>query len=389
MSPRDRFRLASEQVGFTIWEESGVVRAEGVPCLLKGGVSSTCTIEKFYDVETGRLLAMENALHVVKVTPDVELDGRVYLADGNPLGSWINGDEKTWSCISIALDSGMEESARDLVYRYVNQIVGAERQSRSIEGVSPARPSPFNIPNTYESRAGVTQVQDRIRDQSVMILGLGGTGSYLLDLMTKTPVREIHALDGDSMNWHNYMRAAGSPTAKEIKLQHREPPLKVDYYRPKYSPLRKGLELHAIHIESGGTFSDYVAEHPIDFAFVCVDQLRDSDSPRQDVIYRSLSESSIPFIDSGVSIVVEDTVIRGSITTGFYVAGSTEWDRIPNAKVHGDIPGYYNVQLPEINAMAASLAVMEWRRRTGQYLSESTSSVHKFRFEVPKIVARD
>ena len=43
--------------------------------------------------------------------------------------------------------------------------------------------------------------------------------------------------------------------------------------------------------------------------------------------------------------------------------------------------GYRNVQLPEVNALAASLAVMEWRRRTGQYLSDSTSFLHKFRLE--------
>ena len=37
-------------------------------------------------------------------------------------------------------------------------------------------------------------------------------------------------------------------------------------------------------------------------------------------------------------------------------------------------------------ALAASLAVMEWRRRTGQYVSESTSFLHKFRLERPNIV---
>ena len=56
------------------------------------------------------------------------------------------------------------------------------------------------------------------------------------------------------------------------------------------------------------------------------------------------------------------------------------------AKVKGEMPGYRNVQLPEVNALAASLAVMEWRRRTEQYVSESSSFLHKFRIETPRIV---
>ena len=64
-----------------------------------------------------------------------------------------------------------------------------------------------------------------------------------------------------------------------------------------------------------------------------------------------------------------------------------EWEEaIPNAKVSGDVPGYRNVQLPEVNALAASLAVMEWRRRTGQYVSKSASFLHKLRLERPSIV---
>ena len=53
------------------------------------------------------------------------------------------------------------------------------------------------------------------------------------------------------------------------------------------------------------------------------------------------------------------------------------------------MPGYRNVQLPEVNALAASLAVMEWRRRTEQYVSGSASFLHKFRLEKPRIVTAD
>ena len=143
-------------------------------------------------------------------------------------------------------------------------------------------------------------------------------------------------------------------------------------------------------MDSRSTFGEFLSAHPIDYAFVCIDQLADGDSPRQDVVYCTLSEAGVPFIDSGVSITVDDGSVRGSVTTSAYAAGSMAWkDAIPNARVEGDGPGYRNVQLPEVNALAASLAVMEWRRRTAQYVSESSSFLHKFRLEEPRIVTAD
>ena len=39
--------------------------------------------------------------------------------------------------------------------------------------------------------------------------------------------------------------------------------------------------------------------YPIDYAFVCIDQLTDGDSARQDAVYRAVTEAGVPFIDSG------------------------------------------------------------------------------------------
>ena len=128
-------------------------------------------------------------------------------------------------------------------------------------------------------------------------------------------------------------------------------------------------------------FAEFLLDHPIDYAFVCIDQLTDGDSPRQDVVYCALSEAAVPFIDSGVSITLEDRAVRGAVTTSAYDAGSDAWDAIPNARLDGGAPGYRNVQLPEVNAAAATFAVMEWRRRTGQYVSETRSFYQKFRLE--------
>ena len=184
------------------------------------------------------------------------------------------------------------------------------------------------------------------------------------------------------------MRAPGAPTAEEIESVRSKKLCKVDYYYAKYDSLRSGIVPHALRLESPSVFQEFLRDHPVDFAFVCIDQLTDGDSARQDAVYLALTDAEVPFIDSGVSITVEDGAVRGSITTSAYDPGSLALEHaIPNARVEGDVVGYRNVQLPEVNASAASLAVMEWRRLTKRYVNESVSFLHRFRLEKPRILA--
>ncbi len=395
MSRKDRLTAFGEQAGFTVAVETDVVRAIAVPCLLAGGVVGTCTIEKSYDPASGKPNdRLGGAGHGVLITADEEHDGLVYHADGTPIGNFIDGDGKTWSTISIKKgrqDSPEEDgSASALIHRYAKQVVGAVSAAGYSETASLAKRGPFKIPNTFEARAALGPIQDRIREQRIAVIGLGGTGAYVLDLMAKTPVPELHLLDADEVEWHTFMRAPGAPTTEEIESLRNSLPTKVAYYHSKYASLREGIYPHVVRIDNSTVLAEFLSIHPLDFAFVCIDQKKDSDSPRQDVVYEALSEAAIPFIDSGVSITLEGERVRGAVTTSFYAAGSEEWRQaIPNARVEGNVPGYRNVQLPEVNALAASLAVMEWRRRTEQYVSESASLLHKFRLENPRIVRVD
>ena len=389
MSHKDRLTAFSKQEGFGVTSESDVLRAVLVPCVLADGSVGTCSIETSCDPATKKPDArIGGDVHAVLITVNQEGDGLVYHADGTPVGSRIGGDGKTWSNISIRKGSRdnpkKDESANELIHRYAKQIIGAAYSDPSF---SLRTQGPFKIPNTFEARASLGPVQDRVRGQRVAIIGLGGTGSYVLDLVAKTPVKEIHLLDSDEVDWHNLMRAPAAPTDEEIEAIREGRLAKVDYYHPKYTPLRYGIFTHALKVDSPSIFAEFLSAHPIDFAFVCIDQLTDGDSARQDVVYSSLSGSGIPFVDSGVSITLVDRAVKGSVTTSYYAGGSAEWEgAIPNAKIVGDVPGYRNVQLPEVNALAASLAVLEWRRRTGQYVSKPASFLHRFRLEGPSIV---
>ena len=387
MSRKSRLSAFAEQVGFDVEVESDVVRAIRVPCLFVGGVPGTCTIETSYDPTTEKPDSRTgDAVHAVQIIINGEYDGRVYNADGTPIGNHVGGDNKTWSNISIKKGqqgSPEEDStATDLIHRYAKHIVGALSAAGYFEPAALAIPDPFHIPNTFEERAAIAPVQDRIRGQSIAIIGLGGTGAYLLDLIAKTPVSEIHLLDSDCVDWHTLYRAPSAPTAKEIELVQARSLLKVDYYHSKYVALRSGIYPHPVQVDSPPMFAKFLSDNPIDYVFVCIDQLTEGDSARQDVVYRAVTEAGVPFIDSGVSITLEDCAVRGAVTTSSYDAGSDAWENaIPNARLKGGAPGYRNVQLPEVNAAAAAFAVMEWRRRTGQYVSETPSFYQKFRLE--------
>ena len=56
---------------------------------------------------------------------------------------------------------------------------------------------PFNYTDTASSRAEIVAVTKKLSLENCHP-GLGGTGSYVLDLVAKTPVREIHLYDGDT-----------------------------------------------------------------------------------------------------------------------------------------------------------------------------------------------
>ena len=66
---------------------------------------------------------------------------------------------------------------------------------RTVESVEDE--SPFKFQDTLTSRAEIFDLSTKFKNERVAIVGLGGTGSYLLDFLVKTPVKEIRAYDLD------------------------------------------------------------------------------------------------------------------------------------------------------------------------------------------------
>ena len=218
--------------------------------------------------------------------------------------------------------------------------------------------SPFVYTDTASSRAQIGALSTRFIGQKIAIIGLGGTGSYILDLVSKTPVAEIHLYDADDFVQHNAFRAPGAAIGSEIEGR----PLKVNYFHAKYSAIHRGITPHPTFVTEGDldTFGDF------DFVFIAID-----DGPAKRPIVESLEQQEVAFIDCGMGLAVVDEKISGSlrVTLSSEEKRSHVRDRarIPFDAAAADGEYGRNIQLADLNALNASLAVIRWKRHVGFY----------------------
>jgi len=98
----------------------------------------------------------------------------------------------------------------------------------------------FQYLDTATSRAGIGAINAKLELGKVAIVGVGGTGAYVLDLVSKTPVKEIHLFDGDFFLNHNAFRAPGAASLEELNAR----PKKVAYLKERYSKMHRGIVSH-------------------------------------------------------------------------------------------------------------------------------------------------
>ncbi len=218
--------------------------------------------------------------------------------------------------------------------------------------------SVFKFHDTLTSRAEITDLSAKFKDDVVSVIGLGGTGAYLLDFLVKTPVREIRAFDHDRFHVHNAFRSPGRTEEDEF----RKP--KTDVYYSRYDNFRTGIIVEQKFIDhSCGDALDGVT-----FAFVCVDK-----GPSRAGIFEVLLSKSIPFIDVGMGLKRKDGTLRGMVRTTYYSAEQGKEVREKGlAELKESPEDLYrtNIQIAELNALNACLAVIRFKQLRGFYYEE-------------------
>lgn len=217
--------------------------------------------------------------------------------------------------------------------------------------------SPFCYIDTASSRAGITRISSKLNQAVVSIVGLGGTGAYILDLISKTPIAQIRLFDDDNFRQHNAFRAPGAASIDEL----RQGKTKAEHFRDVYSKLHRGISAHGfVDDDSIGQLLES------DFVFICVDR---ADARRS--VIAALESRNVPFVDTGIGVQAVGDMLTGAVrvTSGSEDPGQrmAERHRIPLDSVEEDADYATNIQIADLNALNAALAVIRWKKSLGFY----------------------
>lgn len=158
----------------------------------------------------------------------------------------------------------------------------------------------FEYIDTNSSRANIEMINAKLERQKIAIIGLGGTGAYILDLVAKTPVKEIHIYDGDTFDQHNAFRSPGAASMNDLY----ENPRKVSYYQKLYSNMRKYIHGHDYYVKK----ENLQELDQMDYVFVCVDK-----NAVRKIITDYLVSVDVAFSDVGLGVNVVDDKLTGAV----------------------------------------------------------------------------
>ena len=218
--------------------------------------------------------------------------------------------------------------------------------------------SVFCYHDAATSRSGLSAITGKLRLGKVAIVGLGGTGSYVLDLIAKTPIADLHLFDDDSLFAHNAFRAPGAASLAELA----ETPNKVDHFAAKYGAIRRNIQPHALRIDA----ESVSALEEMDFVFLTMD----AGPVKRDIVER-LKAWNTPFIDCGMGLQRQGNSLRGTlrVTTG----EPEHYDHLPLRLSYVDVTANeydWNIQTADLNMLNAALAVVKWKKLFGYYVDD-------------------
>jgi hypothetical protein len=218
--------------------------------------------------------------------------------------------------------------------------------------------SVFEYLDSASSRAGISAVSQKLAALRVAIVGLGGTGAYILDLVSKTHVAEIHLFDDDVFQTHNAFRSPGAPTREELDSALK----KVEYLKERYRLMHRAIVAHDVAVDQ----SNVGDLQNLSFVFLSIE----GGVAKKEVI-DSLERFGVPFIDVGMGVQQKETSLRGQVrtTTSSPDMRRNIWDRkrIDFAEAPDDLYEQ-NIQIADLNMLNAALAVIKWKKLFGFYM---------------------
>jgi hypothetical protein len=210
----------------------------------------------------------------------------------------------------------------------------------------PEDETPFEYVDSAATRSHITALMDKIHQSRVVIAGCGGSGSYILDLVAKAPVRQIDVYDGDRFRQHNAFRSPGAAQKDEL----RGGPNKAEYFASKYRAMHRNVVAHPYALDA-----DTVDELAgADFVFIAIDR-----GSAKATIIDKLEALGIPFVDLGIGVTQTDGALGGLVRVTSSIPGQpmAERCRISLADPDPDNDYRVNIQIADLNALNDALPV--------------------------------
>jgi hypothetical protein len=236
--------------------------------------------------------------------------------------------------------------------------------------------TPLRFPDTFSARYHMNDVSFRLKDKRIAIVGLGGTGSYILDFVARTHLAEIAIFDDDKVHVHTIFRF---PSFIPRAIGR----LKVDALAEQYGNWHSNI----VPVPERVTEANIEVLRTSDFVFIALDH-----GPSRAFISDWLSSKGIPFVDCGMGLNRAPIGLNGVVRiTGVdrraYEA-TVGTVHLPASDPEG---GEYRKQgqIAELNALNATLAVIRFKQHFGIYerLDEAVSYIFETTsFDLDKLV---
>jgi hypothetical protein len=220
---------------------------------------------------------------------------------------------------------------------------------RGIEIKAAAQGSPLKFPDTMSARYHINDISSLLRGKTVAIIGLGGTGSYILDFIARTHLERIALFDDDKVHVHTIFRmpgfiprAIGSPKVEALARQYGQ-------WHAGLDPIPERITTKNIE-----RLSDF------DFVFVSID-----DGPARLHIVDWLSSKAIPYVDCGMGLNRSSVGLSGFVR----VAGvdrkafdnNVNSPHLPTENAKND-EYRKHAQIAELNSLNAAMAVIRFKQ---------------------------
>lgn len=287
-------------------------------------------------------------------------------SNGTPIKVVVGAGRQLTAALSVDHHLSAKDDYPDYYEKVTRYVSIISNQAKAIDDTvtaqiflfveqDPEVPSVFNYIDTNSTRAEISPISEKLAGQKIGIIGLGGTGSYILDFVAKTPVAEIHLFDSDNFLQHNAFRAPGA-IGKERFQEHLK---KVAYFAEIYSGMHRHIIPHPYNVTT-----DNIKELEIfTFIFLSMDS-----GPQKKAIIQFLEERAIPYIDCGLGMENIDNSLKSQIRV---TSSSTLKNDHVKKYVSFEEPGEdiydKNIQVADLNCLNAVMAVIRWKKLYGFY----------------------